>query len=101
MPTNARFAPYCPLIKRCNNVVQVLQDLALQLCGIPSPHTLAIVGRAHLAAKLKEFIATTNAGRVAAMQLPLLLKHNRGGSGAGVRIFTSYESALEVSCMHV
>ena len=77
---------------------QALQDLAMQVSGIRSPHTLAVVGRAQLVGQLKSFIAAAKAGRRNAIQTPLLLKHNRGGSSSGVRIFDTYESALEVHC---
>jgi Carbamoyl-phosphate synthase L chain, ATP binding domain len=58
-------------------VSKVAQSQALAAFGIPTPETLAVVGRERI--------------REAAEQLgyPLILKHNRGGKGLGVRLFLS------------
>jgi hypothetical protein len=63
-------------------VSKVAQYQALARFGILTPDTLAVVGRENI--------------KAAAAQLgfPLILKHNRGGKGLGVRLFLS-AAALE------
>ncbi|MCC6664160.1 MAG: alpha-L-glutamate ligase [Polyangiaceae bacterium] len=58
-------------------VSKVAQYEALAAAGIETPDTVAAVGRRHI--------------RLAAAELgyPLVLKHNRGGKGLGVRLFYS------------
>lgn len=68
---------------------KVLQELALQKAGISSPATVAIVGKGQLLDFLRKRVGA------GLRQEPFLLKHNRGGSGAGVRLFGSHEAALE------
>jgi len=62
------------------------QEMALQQHGIASPVTTAVTGREPLAAALDGFVARIGGGK-------FLLKHNRGGSGMGVRLFTETGSA--------
>jgi glutathione synthase/RimK-type ligase-like ATP-grasp enzyme len=58
-------------------ISKVAQYEALARFGIPTPATLAVVGRQHLRA------AATK------LDFPVILKHNRGGKGLGVRLFHS------------
>jgi hypothetical protein len=58
-------------------ISKVAQYEALRRFGIPSPPTIAVVGKEHIARA---------AGRLG---FPLILKHNRGGKGLGVRLFLS------------
>ncbi|MCC7047963.1 MAG: alpha-L-glutamate ligase [Alphaproteobacteria bacterium] len=64
-------------------VSKVAQYEALAAQGIETPDTIAAVGRRHL--------------RLAAEELgyPLVLKHNRGGKGLGVRLFYSAAGLAE------
>jgi hypothetical protein len=63
-------------------VSKVAQYQALAGFGITTPDTLAVVGREHIRAAAGE------------LGFPLILKHNRGGKGLGVRLFLS-AAALE------
>jgi len=56
-------------------ISKVAQYEALASFGIPTPETLAVVGRENI---------VSAAG---ALGYPLILKHNRGGKGLGVRLF--------------
>lgn len=58
-------------------ISKVAQYEALASFGIPTPETLAVVGRENI---------VSAAG---ALGYPLILKHNRGGKGLGVRLFLS------------
>jgi len=62
-------------------ISKVAQYAALAEFGVPTPPTLAVVGRHHI---------PQAAGRLG---FPLILKHNRAGKGLGVRLFLS-EAAL-------
>ncbi len=64
-------------------VSKVAQYEALAAFGIPTPETIAVVGREHLAPAAR------------ALGFPLILKHNRGGKGLGVRLFLSEEALAE------
>ncbi len=57
---------------------KVDQLTALAAAGFDVPRTVAVVGRADLAAQARRFA------------LPLITKHNQGGKGLGVRRFDSY-----------
>ena len=63
-------------------ISKVAQYEALAAFGIPTPDTLAVVGRDHIVAAADK------------LGYPLILKHNRGGKGLGVRLFLS-RAALE------
>ncbi|MGF9760182.1 hypothetical protein AAII07_33840 [Microvirga sp. 0TCS3.31] len=63
-------------------ISKVAQYEALGAFGIPTPDTLAVVGRDHIVAAAEK------------LGYPLILKHNRGGKGLGVRLFLS-RAALE------
>jgi glutathione synthase/RimK-type ligase-like ATP-grasp enzyme len=63
-------------------ISKVAQYEALGAFGIPTPDTLAVVGRDHIVAAAEK------------LGYPLILKHNRGGKGLGVRLFLS-RTALE------
>ena len=58
-------------------ISKVAQYEALSAFGVPTPDTLAVIGKEHIpaAAEMPGF--------------PLILKHNRGGKGLGVRLFLS------------
>ena len=56
-------------------VSKVAQYAALKACGIRTPRTIAVVGRAQLADAAREIGA------------PFITKHNRAGKGLGVRLF--------------
>jgi hypothetical protein len=58
-------------------ISKVAQYEALAAHGIASPDTIAVVGREHIA------------DAAARLGFPLILKHNRGGKGLGVRLFLS------------
>jgi hypothetical protein len=58
-------------------ISKVAQYEALASFGIPTPETLAVVGRENI---------VSAAGTLG---YPLILKHNRGGKGLGVRLFLS------------
>jgi hypothetical protein len=63
-------------------ISKVAQYEALAAFGIPTPDTLAVVGRENIV------------GAAEKLGYPLILKHNRGGKGLGVRLFLS-RAALE------
>ena len=78
---------------------KVKQELALQAWGIPSPATQAASSTSELRALLRarrdaHEAARGAAGAEEAEEAPFLLKHNRGGSGAGVRVFAGTADAL-------
>jgi hypothetical protein len=58
-------------------ISKVAQYEALASFGIPTPETLAVVGRENIVPAAE------------ALGYPLILKHNRGGKGLGVRLFLS------------
>src|SRR6266567_4985107 len=64
-------------------VSKVAQYSALAAFDIETPETLAVIGRANIAAAAER------------LGFPLILKHNRGGKGLGVRLFLSRESLAE------
>lgn len=61
-------------------VSKVRQMAALSKAGIPTPHTLAVVGTRDLKAAARR------------MPLPFLIKHNQGGKGLGVRLFRELDA---------
>lgn len=63
-------------------ISKVAQYEALASFDLPTPDTLAVVGRGHIVSALER------------LGFPLILKHNRGGKGLGVRLFLS-RAALE------
>jgi hypothetical protein len=63
-------------------ISKVAQYEALAAFGIETPETLVVVGRDHIP------------GAADKLGFPLILKHNRGGKGLGVRLFLS-RAALE------
>ena len=63
-------------------ISKVAQYEALAGFGIPTPDTLAVVGRKQIGPAAER------------LGFPLILKHNRGGKGLGVRLFLS-RTALE------
>lgn len=64
-------------------VSKVAQYEALAKFGVTTPTTIAVVGRAHIAAA---------AGKIG---YPLILKHNRAGKGLGVRLIYSDAALAE------
>jgi hypothetical protein len=58
-------------------ISKVAQYESLASFGISTPDTLAVVGRDHIVAAAER------------LGFPLILKHNRGGKGLGVRLFLS------------
>ncbi|HML14511.1 MAG TPA: hypothetical protein VK456_14490 [Xanthobacteraceae bacterium] len=64
-------------------VSKVAQYSTLATFDIDTPATLAVVGRANVAAAAER------------LGFPLILKHNRGGKGLGVRLFLSREALAE------
>jgi hypothetical protein len=64
-------------------ISKVAQYEALGAFGIPTPDTLAAVGKENIVAAAKR------------LGFPLILKHNRGGKGLGVRLFLSREALDE------
>src|SRR4051794_11430309 len=58
-------------------ISKVAQYEALGAFGIPTPDTLAVVGKENFAEAAER------------LGFPLILKHNRGGKGLGVRLFLS------------
>ena len=64
-------------------VSKVAQYNALAAFDVETPPTLAVIGRANIAAA------------AARLGFPLILKHNRGGKGLGVRLFLSREALVE------
>ncbi|MBZ6077207.1 ATP-grasp domain-containing protein [Microvirga puerhi] len=63
-------------------ISKVAQYEALTKFGLRTPETLAVVGKSNITAA------------AATLGFPLILKHNRGGKGLGVRLFLS-AAALE------
>jgi hypothetical protein len=64
-------------------VSKVAQYNALAAFDIETPPTLAVVGRRNIPAAAER------------LGFPLILKHNRGGKGLGVRLFLSAEALAE------
>ncbi|WP_029031337.1 ATP-grasp domain-containing protein [Salinarimonas rosea] len=64
-------------------VSKVAQYEALAAHGVATPDTLAVVGREDIA------------GAAERLGFPLILKHNRGGKGLGVRLFLSAAALAE------
>jgi hypothetical protein len=64
-------------------VSKVAQYEALAAHGLRTPGTLAVVGREHIPAAAE------------ALGYPLILKHNRGGKGLGVRLFLGPEALAD------
>jgi hypothetical protein len=64
-------------------VSKVAQYQALAEFGIPTPDTLAVVGRKGIVQAADQ------------LGYPLILKHNRGGKGLGVRLFLSQAGLVE------
>jgi hypothetical protein len=64
-------------------ISKVAQYSALAAFDIETPETLAVIGRANIAAAAER------------LGFPLILKHNRGGKGLGVRLFLSGEALAE------
>ncbi len=60
-------------------VSKVKQDIALRRHGIRTPHTVGVVGRDRLIEHAR------------AMPVPFITKHNQGGKGLGIRLFTSHD----------
>src|SRR5689334_2371002 len=58
-------------------ISKVAQYEALARFDIPTPATIAVVGKEHLRAAAEK------------LGFPVILKHNRGGKGLGVRLFHS------------
>lgn len=58
-------------------ISKVAQYEALAAFGIDTPETIAVVGREHIGEAAQR------------LGFPLILKHNRGGKGLGVRLFLS------------
>jgi hypothetical protein len=64
-------------------VSKVAQHQALTASGIETPATIAVVGKDNIAAAAER------------LGFPLILKHNRGGKGLGVRLFLSAAALAE------
>jgi hypothetical protein len=64
-------------------ISKVAQYQALARFGIPSPETLAVLGKDQIARAAER------------LGFPLILKHNRGGKGLGVRLFLSAAALAE------
>lgn len=64
-------------------VSKVAQYSALAAFGVETPETLAVVGRANIAAAAEQ------------LGFPVILKHNRAGKGLGVRLLLSREALAE------
>ncbi len=64
-------------------ISKVAQYEALARFGIPSPATIAVIGNEHIARAAER------------LGFPLILKHNRGGKGLGVRLFLSAAALAE------
>ncbi|MEW9797306.1 ATP-grasp domain-containing protein [Alteromonas sp. CYL-A6] len=62
-------------------VSKVNQYMALNSAGIPTPKTLAAVGKAHIADAAQSLGMT-----------PFITKHNRAGKGQGVQLFQSVDA---------
>jgi len=58
---------------------KVEQHAALRAAGFDVPRTIAVAGRSRLAAAARR------------LPVPFISKHNQGGKGLGVRLFTSHE----------
>ena len=58
-------------------ISKVAQYEALARFGVPTPPTVAVIGREHIVAA------------AASIGYPLILKHNRAGKGLGVRLIYS------------
>ncbi|MBM3533525.1 MAG: alpha-L-glutamate ligase [Alphaproteobacteria bacterium] len=69
-------------------ISKVAQYEALAKFGIPTPATLAVVGKPHLRAAAEK------------LGFPVILKHNRGGKGLGVRLFHSPAALDEYLASH-
>lgn len=63
-------------------ISKVAQYASLHKYGIPTPHTVAVVGKEHIAKTAASF------------DTPFIIKHNRGGKGLGVQKFETL-SALD------
>ena len=68
---------------------KVLQELQLRKFGVPSPRTALACGREQLAPALVEEFSQLLGGK------KFLTKHNRAGSGLGVRLFETAAQATE------
>src|SRR4051794_33478233 len=66
-------------------ITKVAQYEALGAFGIPTPDTLAAIGKESIVAAAER------------LGFPLILKHNRGGKGLGVRLFLSRPGARRAS----
>jgi hypothetical protein len=64
-------------------ISKVAQYEALARFGVPSPPTIAVIGKENIA------------GAAERVGFPLILKHNRGGKGLGVRLFLSAAALAE------
>jgi hypothetical protein len=64
-------------------VSKVAQYSALATFGVETPETLAVIGRVNIPAAAER------------LGFPLILKHNRGGKGLGVRLFLSHAALAE------
>src|SRR5262249_55325844 len=64
-------------------VSKVAQYSALAAFDVETPPTLAVIGRENIGAAAEQ------------LGFPLILKHNRGGKGLGVRLFLSPEGLSE------
>lgn len=64
-------------------ISKIAQYEALAAFGIETPETIAAIGKLHIAAAAEQ------------LGYPLILKHNRGGKGLGVRLFLSREALEE------
>ena len=64
-------------------ISKVAQYQALAAFGIATPETIAVVGKDNIA------------GAAERLGFPLILKHNRGGKGLGVRLFLSAAALAE------
>src|SRR5215470_2003975 len=64
-------------------VSKVSQYNALAAFDVATPETLAVIGRGNIPAAAER------------LGFPLILKHNRGGKGLGVRLFLSREALAE------
>merc|ERR1719223_1682550 len=68
---------------------KIKQELALRAFGVPSPDTQAATSKLELRTLLENRLKSDTL-----RHKPFLLKHNRGGSGKGVRVFASAADAL-------
>jgi hypothetical protein len=67
-------------------VSKVAQDIALRGAGIRTPRTVAVVGGPVALKRAARGVA--DPGSVARLAFPFITKHNQGGKGLGVRLFT-------------